>query len=155
MAYSTQAAAESRVRGPALTATSTPTATEAAAFGLGITGEINTALASHGVTVPVTTPAAFLAWLVELETVGWASRIASVMYADVSGENSDEAAAKLERWYQAGLARLWDGSAIPPSLGVSSASLPSSYSTRYPDTDAVIGDDIGAVAAGAFLDFEL
>lgn len=155
MAYSTQAAAESRVRGPALTSSSIPTATEAAAFGLGVAGEIDTALASHGVTVPVTTPAAFLAWLVELETVGWAARIAAVMYADSAGENSDESAAKLDRWYQAGLARLWDGSAIPPSLAMATAVLPTSYSVQYPDDAAVVGTDIGANAAGAFAEFEL
>lgn len=141
MAYSAIATAQARVRGAMLlSTTSTPTLAQATAFGAGITGEIDTALASHGITTPVTTPAAFLAWLVEVETVGWAARIASAMFADDAGENSDEQVSRLDRWYQNAMKRIWDGSAIPPTLGLGAASLPASYTTRYPDEQPDLGD---------------
>lgn len=140
MAYSTIAAAQSRVRDAhTLSTTSTPTLAEATAFGAGVTGEIDSALASHGVTTPVAAPAAFVAWLADVEANGWALRIAAAMMADASGENSDEAASKLERMYRDAMKRLWDGTAIPPSLSVSSSSLPSSDWTKYPDEPPTLG----------------
>lgn len=155
MAYCALTDVEARVRGVALSTTSTPKAAEATAMMADDYAEINAAIASHGVTVPVTTPASFVAWLLGVNADGTAAKVAAVAYADDDGINADRGVGLLERRWRDAMKRLWDGTAIPAELSVSSAALPTSYSVEFPDDHAVIGTSIGAVAAGAFHEVEL
>lgn len=132
MAYCVLADVEGRLRGPALTSASTPTQAEAVDFIDDIGAEIDAALASHGLTVPLSAPSGFIRWLATVNADGATASVLTARFADDRGINSNTAAARWERRYQAALERLWDGSAIPDSIGQSSASMPSSLSTSYP-----------------------
>lgn len=155
-AYCALTDVEARLRGAALSASSQPTTTEATAIMADVYAHINAAIASHGVTVPITTPASFLAWLVAVNADGAAAQVGALRFANVQNtSNDDRGLALVEKRFAEAMARLWDGSALPAELAVSSAKLPTSYSVEFPDDPAVIGESIGAVAAGAFLEFEL
>lgn len=136
------------MRGPALSGTSTPTSAEVTTMIDDVEGEINSALASHGVTVPVTAPAAFLAWLGDISANGTAALAMTARFADPTGINADSGASRLEKRFRDAMARLWDGSAIPASLALDSAVLPTSYSVEYPDEEPDLGD-IQTTAFGA------
>lgn len=138
MTYCALGAVEGRLRGPALTAASTPTASEAEDMIADVAAAIDAALASHGITTPVASPAAFAAWLATVNADGATSSVLTARFADDRGPNSNTAAARWERRYQDAMARLWDGSAIPDSLSQTSASLPSSLSTSYTDAEPVL-----------------
>lgn len=153
-AYCALTDVEARLRGAALGASTTPTSTEATNVMADVYAEINAAIASHGITTPITTPAGFLAWLVAVNADGAASIVAAVRYADADGVNSDNGASLLRERFDAAMARLWDGSAIPSDLSVSSAALPSSYTVAYPDELPDV-DVVGANVMGAFAEFEL
>lgn len=129
---------EARLRGPGLDAESTPSADEAEDMIDGIAADMNAALSYHGVTVPVDSPQSFVVWLRELNTVGAAASVLMARQADATGLNSSSSSSRLEARYQQGLARLWDGTAIPAELRVATASLPTALHIQRPDADPVL-----------------
>lgn len=137
--YCTVDEAQSLLRPPVLTTSSTPTLAEADGMGEDVYAEIHGALTSNGVTVPVAAPASFVALLKGIMKDGWAARIAAVRARDDRGINSDGAASLLERRYQANLKRLWDGTAIPKSLLDGDTAMASSYQVAHPDTEPTLG----------------
>lgn len=141
MAYCILSDVEGRLRGPALSSESTPTVSEAESMITGIGAEIDMALDIHNVATPVTTPARFVLWLKELNTVGAAASALMTRKADASGLNADAAASRLEKRYQDGLALLRSGAAIPTELRTDTTNLPTALHIERPDEEPfAVGD---------------
>lgn len=82
-----------------------PTRAQVTGYMSAVAAEIDTALSANGVTTPVTTPAAFLEMITELNAVGAAAKAEQAGYPD-SGEGSN--AQRLYDAYQKGLDRLYE-----------------------------------------------
>jgi len=121
-----------------LSSTTSPTLTEARTFHAGINGQINAALASNGLTVPVTSPDELVAWLGAIEAYGLCAEVLKVRYQDVSGPNSGASWEFFEDRFQAGMDKLWAGTGITALAGLDTG--PQSYFTRNVDTDEDLGD---------------
>ena len=128
----------------AITSTSKPSSAQLSTINTQMSNEIDVALSASGVAVPVTSPAAFLGWLVLLNAYGAAAAVLQSMFPDGSGPaNARESVAFWEKRYQTGLAGIKDGSLIPPDALTNAGALaPSTYFTRNPDDE----EDIGALA---------
>lgn len=139
MAYVDLADVQARLaRHGALSDTSKPTTAQALDMIDGVAAEIDAALASHEVSVPVSSPAGLVAYLKALNTWGAAAEILRAMFQDKQGPNANVAADLYENRYQAGMKRLWAGDMID-QLADSSGELPGSYFTRNPVTAEVLG----------------
>ena len=137
--YETQATVLALLgRNGELSASTTPTLTEAASIQAGITAEIDAALSAHGLTVPVTTPASLVKYLRVVESWGACSSILKTRFQDTSGPNSEASWALFETRYQRAMDRLWDG-ALVDELGGEDA-LPTSYFVENPDEELDLGD---------------
>lgn len=142
MAYATLDNVRALLSKFTIDANSAPSATEATTLIDQIDGEINTVLASVGVTVPVAAPAHFVSALAILNTYGAAVLVAQAMFPDRAGA-AEGSAALYTVWdqrYRTGLAKLRDGSGIPPSVAVGGRVHPSTYFTRNPDAEEDLGD---------------
>jgi len=120
-----------------LTATTAPTLTEAATIHEGITADINAALATGGVTPPVTSPAALVSWLGAVESWGTCAEILKTRFQDLSGVNTEGAWTFFETRYQDAIKWIRDGSAATLA---GSGMEPASDLTRNPDTEQDYGD---------------
>lgn len=97
-----------------------PTRVQVSDFIDDVAGEMDSILAAQGQAVPVTEPPSFVSMLRRLNALGAASYAEEGMYPESDGETM---ATRLYKRYQDGLARLVDGSAIPPAA-------PSATATR-------------------------
>lgn len=124
-------------------ASSKPNTTQATAIIADISNEIDVALTSVGVTVPVTTPAYFLDWLGRLNAYGAAAAVLKSMFPDATGPGDTPAYAFWNDWYQRGLATILDGSVVPTVIvtpGSGTFVLPETYLTRNADEELATGD---------------
>lgn len=136
--YTTLSAALSLLgRNGELTASTTPTLTEAATLHEWIAADVNAALAVGGITPPVTTPAALVSWLGKVEADGLASTVLKVRFQDLSGVNSEGAWSFYEKRYQDALTLIRAGQAATLA---GAGCEPASYYTRNPDEDEDLGD---------------
>jgi len=133
VAYTTLAHVEGRLRGPALTETSVPTINEVQSLINDIAAEENAALASHGLSVPATEPAEFVAWLGHVNATG-----VCALLGDNRGQLKETA-----KWfrdqYDKQIASMWDGTAFSSGASLVSGALPTSWTVEYPDEDVDLG----------------
>lgn len=146
MSYCDEAAVESRMAKFPITATSKPNQTQVLSQIEDIGGEIDSALAARGVTVPVEGPPRFLRKLKALNAYGAAAGVLKSMFPDTVGADETPAYAFWERRYRDGMAELKDGSGIPDTvIGTTSGYVaPSTYFTNNPDTEVEDGDISGS-----------
>ncbi len=128
-------------------ATSAPTTTQATALITEIDNEVNVALSSVGVTVPVTAPAYFLGWLGLVVSYGAAAAILKSMFPASSGPAETPAYSFWEKRYQEALKQIRSGDAIPDEITAGGLyAAPSTYFTRNPDEE----EDLGGIAEPPF-----
>ena len=108
------------------------------AIGTGIAAEIDARLAGCGYTTPVTSPAGALAYLLAVETWGWAAAIQRSRFRDQHAANTESAWKFWQEKYTLALTGLcdWAEGAIG---SVAAVHLPTSYWTVNPDTDPDLG----------------
>jgi len=137
-AYCTQDDVEARVpsRGGA-TWYAPLTAVGAQSVLVGIAAEIDSVLAGAGYTVPVSTPAGLVSWLLTLNVWGAAAEVLRARFQDASGTNSEAAWKFFEDRYRAGLAAL--PTRAEGFAGTSSAEMPTSYTYANPAADNDLG----------------
>lgn len=147
MTYATLGVALARLgRNGDLSTTTVPSLTEAGAIHAGISGEIDAALASSGLTVPVTTPASLVAWLTEIEIHGVCAEVLRARFQDAQGINSSSTATYHQERFKAGMDRLWSGVGLDELTG--SACMPEGYFTRNPDEAEDLGDLVDGLREG-------
>lgn len=124
------------------TSSTKPTTTQTSLIISDISNEIDVALSSQGVTVPVTAPSFFVDWLGLLNGYGAAAAVLKSMFPDSQGAAESPAYAFWEKRYQDGLKSLRDGTGIPTDvIGATSGYVaPSTYFTNNPDTEVDLGD---------------
>ena len=120
-----------------LSATTSPTLTEAATIHEGISADVDAAVVMGGLAVPVTTPAALVSWLGAVEAWGTCAEILKTRFQDLSGVNSEGAWTFFEKRYQDAIAQIRAGNAATLA---GAGCEPASYYTRNPDTDEDLGD---------------
>jgi len=124
-----------------LSGTSKPTEAQATGLLDQVAAEIDSVLAGAGYSVPVAAPDYFVSSLKLLNSAGAAAAILRIMMPDAAGAAETPAAGFWAQWYRDGLARLKDGSGVPPDVITNAASVaPSSYFTRNPDVEEDLGD---------------
>jgi hypothetical protein len=103
----------------------TPTTTQVTEFISKIAGEIDTVLQGRGLTTPVTTPAAFVEFLEQLNAVGAAALAERAMFPESQGLQGPTSAAAVHwKQYQDGLKWLKEGN-LP--TGTTAEALPFSF----------------------------
>lgn len=149
MAYATIDEVERLMAQFSLSGSSKPDITEAEAMLAAIDAEVDVALASAGVAVPVTMPAYFVTWLSEVTAWGAAAGILKSMFPRATGEGeaSQSVHAFWEKRYQNAIASIRSREAIPPDVPTNAANVaPSTYLTRNPDSE----EDLGVIAEPRF-----
>ena len=124
-------------------AATAPTETQATELITEIDNEVNVALSSVGVTVPVTTPAYFLDWLGLVVAYGAAAAILKSMFPQSAGTSDANPSiyAFWERRYRDALKQIRSGDAIPDEITAGGLyAAPSTYFTRNPDEEEDLGD---------------
>lgn len=125
----------------ALSSTTKPTEAQAIALTDQVGAEIDSVLSAAGYTVPVTAPTYFVSALKVLNSAGAAAMVLRSMFPDAAGAAATESYAFFYQWYKDGLARLRDGSGVPPEVTTNAAYVtPSTYFTRNPDEEEELGD---------------
>jgi hypothetical protein len=123
---------------------SQPTDTQATAIIAGISSEIDAILGSAGYAVPVTAPASFVGFLKLLNEFGAAAAILTSMFPGALEDPQNLADARSSAYwaarYKAGLDLLESGKVIPPDLLSGAVVAPSTYFTRNPMTEELLGD---------------
>lgn len=117
---------------PTYSSTTKPTSTQVEGFITSIASEIDTALAGRGLTVPVTTPAEFLAYVTHINALGAASLAERAMFPAAVGPGATPSSAVLWKQYQDGLKYLKEGK-VPTSLDGSD--VPFSYHEQRQGTE--------------------
>jgi hypothetical protein len=124
-----------------------PTTAQATAIMTDISNEIDVALSSAGVAVPVTTPDFFLNWLGLLNAYGAAAAVLKSMFPGATGAEETPAYAFWEARYREGLDAIRNGKAIPAdTISGTDFVLPSTYLTENPETEL----DLGTIAEPLF-----
>ncbi len=108
--------------------TTTPTQVQVEEFIERIAAEIDVVMGGRGLTVPVTTPAALVTFLEQLNALGAAAMAEQAMFPESKGQMSVPAGAVLWKRYQDGLAWLKEGSL--PSDADDAAAIPFGLFTR-------------------------
>ena len=144
MAYTTTALTNDILGPHASTASTTPTTTELSAMIDGIASQIDTVLSGAGVsTVPVTSShnSTFFTFLAEVNKWGAAAEFLKAMFPEAVGVGETTAFGFWQKKYDDTL-KAWRKSEDLPSdlLGGSNDVSPSSYFTRNPDEEEVLGD---------------
>lgn len=133
------------VLGPhATTATTTPTTAQLSNMIDGINAQIDSVLLGAGVSsVPVTSShnASFAAFLIEVEKWGSAAESLKAMFPEATGPGETPAFGFWQKKYDDTLKAWRDGKDIPSTLlGGANDPSPSTYFTRNPGTEEVLGD---------------
>jgi len=135
MAYASQSEVEALNPKQVYGATTSPTATELALLITQISNEIDSALGAQGYTVPVTTPAYFVAHLAYLNALGAGALAEGGMFPSTTGMGETSHWSFLLKLYQRGLDLLRKGE-VPLDLPGSSSSVgAASYATVQTDYD--------------------
>jgi len=118
-------------------ATSTPTQTQVESLITKIAVEIDAALEVQGITIPVTEPANFVAWLKNLNALGVAYRAMQGMFPSTAEKDSLPAWQTYRKDYREGLDAIRKGE-MPASVTSSPASVGAYYTdsadqSAYPD----------------------
>jgi hypothetical protein len=105
-----------------------------------IAAEIDSVLAAQGLSTPVSAPATFLTFITRLNALGAAAQAELGAFPEAEGSlGGSFSGARYQRMYEAGLARLVKGEAIPPAAGTAGARVQAAaYGTDNPDP--VTGD---------------
>lgn len=122
-----------------ISATTKPTTTQAEAIIEDISYEVDTHLAAAGVTVPVTAPDYFLAWLGRVTGYGSVAAILKSMFPAASGAGETPAYAFWEARYRAALKGIDDGTLLPAGVTSTDRIGPSTYLTRFPEEEYDLG----------------
>ena len=108
--------------------TSTPTATQVTEYIEKIAGEIDSVLQGRGLTTPVTTPTAFVAFLETLNAVGAAALAERAMFPEAQGMMGGTSAAGAHwKQYTDGLTWLKEGT-LPSTAVAGTAAEPLAFS---------------------------
>ena len=128
-----------------LDANSSPSTDQATNILSDISDEIDTALASKGISVPVTAPTYYKDALGRLNAYGAAAAVLKSMFPDATGAGETPAYAFWEGRYKRGLEGIKNGTLIPPDLTKGSGEVaPSTYLTVNPDAEVEDGDIAGS-----------
>jgi hypothetical protein len=148
MSYSEVADVRARMAQFTIGDSTKPTTTQAETFIEETDAEIDVLLVARGVSVPVTTPAAFLSWLGNVSANGATATVLKSMFPSATGVGETPAYAFFEKRYQDALKALRDGSVIPASLITEDedSSEVSTYFTRNP----VEEEDLGGISEPIF-----
>lgn len=119
-------------------AVTTPTATQVEAYITQIAGELDATLLGRGLSVPVSTPAEFVAFLLQLNAVGAAARAEQAMFPEAKGLGTTPAAQVLWKQYQDGLKWLREGK-LP--TGTTAEALPFSFRDKHVGTEDEPSED--------------
>lgn len=147
MTYTSVAQVQALIASYPIGASSKVTPTQVQLMMGAVSDEIDVALASNGISTPITNPAGFVSRLAILNAYGTAAMVLKSGYPEATGSGADPAYAFWEARYQAGLKSLFDGSGIPNDVLVLTGTgsiQPSSYFTRNPDEEEILGDLEGA-----------
>jgi len=101
--------------------------------------EVNTALSSRSIDVPITIPAEFVGWLGLLVSYGATAAILKSMFPDATGPGESPAYSFWEARYRLGLKGIIDGALIPGSIPRIRKVRPSTYFTRNPAGEEDMG----------------
>lgn len=133
MSYATSAQVLGAMGKFTLGASTTPTLTQANTLIDDVSKEIDAILVGLGVAVPVTAPAAFLAYLATVNEYGATAAILKAMFPGAAGPGENPAFAFWEKRYQGALTDLRNGRTLDGSLVTSGVNLASTYLTDNPD----------------------
>jgi hypothetical protein len=134
-------------------ASTTPTTTQVEEYITKIAGEVDSVLQGRGLGTPVTTPTAFVVFLIQLNAVGAAALAERAMFPEATGlMGSTSAAAVHWKQYQDGLKWLKEG-ALP--TGTTAEALPFSFfeQNRANDTEPTEEHDWNGSKFGKNKDF--
>jgi len=142
MAYAALADVQALLPKWNIDANSTPTATQVEQFITDVAGEVDAILSSQGLTVPVTEPASFLAWLGLLNALGAGALAAAGMFpgSAQAGPEGTPLASFLQARYKVGLDRLVKGTGIPEAAVRTSNVTMRGYLDQHPDEEVDLGD---------------
>jgi hypothetical protein len=117
-------------------ASSTPTETQVGTFINQISDEIDVVLEGRGFTVPVTTPAKLLAYLLHVNALGAAALAEQAMFPETTRPGTSASGANLWKQYQDALAYLRTGE-LPRGSGGSGGAidLPFSFAEKNQATE--------------------
>jgi hypothetical protein len=158
VAYATHADVEKLIRatlgkgGAAkeLSSSTTVTVTDAEAIIADVEGEVNVALSSQRVLVPVTEPAHFLASVKALVTNGAAARVLRSFFPDSKGPGEQPAFAYWQALYDKALLRLYKGEGIPNDAVLSGGRVVAeTHLSENPDQDVDLGAHANPFFTGA------
>lgn len=99
-----------------ITVASTPSTAQVTQMIANCANEIDSALLSGGYAVPITSPAVFLAELVQLNALGTAAWVAWQAFPATTGPDGSPLAAAMSKQYQARLQQLRLGVGVPVGL---------------------------------------
>lgn len=114
---------------PTFSASTRPTDTQVTEYLTLCAGEIDAALASRGLSVPVATPAWFLTDMERLNAQGAAAMTLMGMFPQEAGPGSNSQGANLWKTYQLRLSELRKGIGVPMEASVADSLAPRSYFT--------------------------
>lgn len=142
MAYAALADVQALMPKWTINDSSTPTQTQVSGFIDDIAAEIDTVLSAQGLTVPVATPASFVAFLAMLNAQGAAALAVAGMFPSQAQADpvGTPLAAFLQKQYERGLARLVKGEAIPEGAARSDIVTMRGYLDQNPDEEVELGD---------------
>jgi len=142
MAYATLDDVQALIPRTPVSATTEPTDSQVLGFIAQVDGEVNVALASRGIAIPVVSPALFVEFLKLTNALGAASLTLRAMFPDAAGIGEQPSAGFFAARYTEQLAMIKDGSMIPDSVTTSTPSaLPSTFLTRNPDSPEDLGSE--------------
>lgn len=141
MAYAAIADVQALMAKFVISATSTPTTTQAEGMITQVSNDIDRVLAQRGVAVPVTTPAYFTGWLTAVNSWGAAAAVLKSMFPGATGPGENPAWAFWEKRYQDALKAIAD-SDLPSEIteGTTGAAIAQTYLTENPDQEIELGD---------------
>ena len=139
--YTTVAAGLVRLgRNGNLTTTTTPTLAEAADLLADVEALVEGELAGAGVTIPLTSPAAALAYVRRMVEYAFAAEVLKTRFPDTAGPGAESAWSFYEHRFHGMLDKMPAIiNALTGDVPVSSVLLPTSYGVENPDEDNDLG----------------
>ena len=121
-----------------LSASTSPTLAQAAALNEGVSAQIDNALSSNGLAVPVTSPSSLVSYLGLVNSWGLAWQVQKALNPDAAGPVKDKSYVVWMNAYNDALKRLYAGEGL--DTAANATILPGGYFVSYPDENVSLGD---------------
>lgn len=121
-----------------LSSSTSPTLAQASSMNEGVSAQIDNALASNGLTVPVTSPSSLVAYLRLVNSWGLAWMVGKALQPDASGPVKDKGYIVFRDAYFDALKQLREGVGL--DTAANATILPGGYFVSYPDENVSLGD---------------